>query len=89
MTDTEARLPERLSKVRECSSDGCLHRSVPGFAYCDVHATRSELQAAVIRLRGVLEQAVEELDDWRDKGSDVMRDELVDDFIVAAKDALS
>lgn len=41
------------------------------------------------RLRGVLETAVQELDGWRDNGSDVMRDELVDDFIVAARDALA
>jgi hypothetical protein len=36
----------------------------------------------------VLQTAVTELDGWRDKGSDVMRDELVDDFIAAAKAAI-
>lgn len=39
--------------------------------------------------RAVLRTAIEELDNWRDKGSAVMRDELVDDFIVAAKKELA
>lgn len=39
-------------------------------------------------LRGVVATAIEELDGWRDKGSDVMRDELVDDFLAAAKHEL-
>jgi hypothetical protein len=37
----------------------------------------------------VLETAVSELADWRDKGGDVMRDELVDDFIEAARAELN
>lgn len=39
-------------------------------------------------VRAILKTAVDELDHWRENGSDVFRDELVDDFLVAAKEAL-
>jgi hypothetical protein len=55
-----------------------------------LHGAVAGLAAERDGLRAILEQAVEELDGgWRDNGSDLMRDKLVDDFLVAAKGALS
>lgn len=55
---------------------------------CAAVDVADEARAEAERLRGILRQAVEELDGHRDKGSAFMRDELVDDFIEAAKAAL-
>lgn len=82
MGDIERKPADRLTIWMHHGKHATARKPQHADGWEQVEYVRADVHLGAV---GILQTAVAELDDWRNKGSDVMRDENVDDFIAAAK----